>query len=424
MDAYGVMQGYIKKAKSLGARFIKSEVARIIRESNRVSRVETTTGEVIRAGIMVLCAGAWSSELAKTMDLELPVIPSPKMAFHVDPAVKFDYGLPFIFNPDGSWIRHESGKQIICGLDRGDAPGFTFDWDRQYFEEELWPRLHNRFNAFERLKLVRGWSGLFNLGHAAFFAVGAYTTAILNTTYKIPIIMLLPFSGIAAAAFALVVARPIIHLRGDYLCIVTVGLGEIVRIALINDIFGITGGANGIFGISRPEIFGWIIRKPHEFFYYIWFFVGLTIFIFNRLEYSRFGRALTYLREDKVAAESSGVDTAYYKLVAFVLGAGWAGMVGNIYASKMIIIAPESFSFWESVTILIIVILGGSGSIPGIILGAFLIIGLPEIFRDLAIARMLVFGAAMVLMMIFRDEGIIPPTQRRYELSNLTARKT
>ncbi len=295
------------------------------------------------------------------------------------------------------------------------------------------------------LNLIVGHTGLFNLGHAAFYAVGAYTAAILNTRFQIPILWLIPVCGLSAGLFAAMIARPIIHLRGDYLCIVTIGVGEIVRIALINDlsihlpawikgilirIFGlgildifnmlehlvITGGANGIFGISRPTLFGLIIRKPEQFFYLIWFLVALTVFLFDQLEKSRFGRALNYLRDDDVAAEGSGIDTSHYKLAVFVLGAAWAGMTGNIFAAKMTIIAPESFSFWESVVMFTLIILGGSGSIPGVILGAFLLVGLPEAFRGFANARMLVFGAAMVGMMIFRNQGILPPLPRTFSV--------
>jgi branched-chain amino acid transport system permease protein len=269
------------------------------------------------------------------------------------------------------------------------------------------------------LNLIVGHAGLFNLGHAAFFAIGAYTAAILNTVFGIPILWLLPASALAAGLFAAAVARPIVHLRGDYLCIVTIGVGEIVRIALINDIFGITGGSNGIFGISRPTVFGLAIRTPHEFFYLIGAFLLVTIILFYFLENSRFGRALNYLREDEVAAEGSGIPTARYKLGVFVLGAAWAGMVGLIFAAKMTIIAPESFSFWESVLMFTLIILGGSGSIPGVLLGAALIVGIPEVFRDLANARMLVFGAAMVAMMIFRTEGIIPQRPRVYRLEGI-----
>ncbi len=271
------------------------------------------------------------------------------------------------------------------------------------------------------LNLIVGHAGLFNLGHAAFYAMGAYTAAIVNTQLHIPVLWLIPLSGFTSGLFALLVARPIIHLRGDYLCIVTIGVGEIVRIALINNVFGITGGANGIFGIARPDLFGFVLRTPQHFFYLIWLFVAGTIVLFHLLEYSRFGRALNYLREDEVAAEGSGVDTAYYKLAAFVVGAAWAGMAGNLYAAKMTIISPESFTFWESVLMFAIVILGGAGSIPGVLLGSFLIVGLPEAFREFANARMLVFGAAMVIMMIFRTQGLLPPQPRTYDLERTPA---
>jgi branched-chain amino acid transport system permease protein len=264
------------------------------------------------------------------------------------------------------------------------------------------------------LNLIVGHAGLFNLGHAAFYAVGAYTAAILNTRFHVPVLWLLPACALSSGLFAAIIARPIIHLRGDYLCIVTIGVGEIVRIALLNNVFGITGGVNGIFGIDRPTIFGLLIRDPHAFFYLIWGFVAFTVFLFHRLENSRFGRALNYLREDEVAAEGSGIDVGHYKLASFVVGAAWAGMAGDIFAAKMTIISPESFSFWESVLMFTLVILGGSGSIPGVLLGAFLIAGLPEVFREFADARMLVFGAAMVGMMIFRTEGILPPRPRTY----------
>ncbi|PIE71149.1 MAG: branched-chain amino acid ABC transporter permease [Deltaproteobacteria bacterium] len=264
------------------------------------------------------------------------------------------------------------------------------------------------------LNLILGHAGLFHMGHAAFYAVGAYTTAIISTTWHIPVLWLFPLSGLTAGIFALIVARPIIHLRGDYLLIVTIGMVEIVRIALINDIFGITGGSNGIFGISRPMIFGYKIAKPHQFYYLIGSFLVVSIFLFRRLEASRFGRALNYIKADDVAAEGCGVNTAYYKLAAFVIGAVWAGMAGNIFAAKMTIIAPESFNFWESVILFTMVILGGSGSIPGVLLGAVIVIGLPELFREFASARMLVFGAAMVAMMIFRNKGILPPVPRTY----------
>ena len=290
-----------------------------------------------------------------------------------------------------------------------------------FFLNAYWTDVFNNVGLYAILALslnvILGHCGLFHMGHAAFYAIGAYTAAILNTMYGVPVLWLMPLAGILAGLFAMIVARPIIHLRGDYLLIVTIGIVEIVRIALINNVFDITGGANGIFGISRPSVFGFKISKPDQFFYLIWGFAALTIFLFMRLEHSRFGRALLYTKEDEVAAGGSGINVAQHKLVAFVIGAVWAGMCGTIYAAKMTIIAPESFSFAESVILFTIVILGGSGSIPGVILGSFLLVGLPEVFRGLAEYRMLVFGAAMVLMMIFRNQGLLPPGPKRYDVA-------
>lgn len=272
------------------------------------------------------------------------------------------------------------------------------------------------------LNIILGYGGMFHMGHAAFYAIGAYTTAIININYGVPVLLIMPAAGLAAGLFALLVARPIIHLRGDYLLIVTIGMVEIVRISLVNNVFGITGGANGIFGISSPSIFGYTINgivNPGQYFYLITAFLGATIIVFYLLEHSRFGRALKYLCSDDVAAEGSGINTAGYKLAAFVIGAVWAGMTGTLYAAKITFISPESFSFWESVLMFMIVILGGSGSIPGVILGAILIIGLPELFQGLQQYRLLIFGLALVIMMIFRPQGIIPPKPDTYPIDSL-----
>ena len=271
------------------------------------------------------------------------------------------------------------------------------------------------------LNVILGQAGIFHMGHAAFYAVGAYVTAILNTHYQIPILLLIPVAGAAAALFALIVARPIIHLRGDYLLIVTIGIVEIVRIALINDVFGLTGGANGIFGIARPELFGIKIRKAIQFYYLIWIMVGLTVLLFHWLSESRFGGALNCMKEDDTAAEGCGMDVAHLKLMAFVIGAFWAGMAGNLFAAKMTIISPSSFTFWESVVVFAVVILSG-GSQIGVLLGTFLIVALPEMFRDFASARMLVFGLAMMIMMVVRPQGLLPPSPRRYDVRRLLRR--
>lgn len=268
------------------------------------------------------------------------------------------------------------------------------------------------------LNVILGQAGIFHMGHAAFYAVGAYATAIGSTLFQLPILWLMPLSGVAAGIFALLVARPIIHLRGDYLLIVTIGIVEIVRIALINDVGGFTGGANGIFGIARPEIFGLRISKGIQFYYLVWGMVGVSVLLFAWLNRSRFGRALNYIKEDETAAAGSGINTAHYKLMAFVLGAFWAGMAGNLYAAKMTIIAPESFSFLESVVVFAVVILSG-GSQIGVLISTFLFIGLPELLRELSSARMLVFGLAMMVMMIWRPQGLLPPLPRRYDVRAL-----
>lgn len=264
------------------------------------------------------------------------------------------------------------------------------------------------------LNIILGQAGIFHMGHAAFYAVGAYTTAILNTQFQIPVLWLLPAAGAAAALFALLVARPIIHLRGDYLLIVTIGIVEIVRIALINDVFGLTGGANGIFGISRPSLFGMRIRSATQFYYLVWGMVGITVMLFWWLAHSRFGRALNCIKEDDVAAEGCGIHVAHMKLAAFVIGAFWAGLAGNLFAAKMTIISPGSFTFWESVVVFAVVILSG-GSHTGVLIGTFLIVGLPELFRELADARMLMFGLAMMIMMVVRPQGLLPPLPRLYD---------
>lgn len=263
------------------------------------------------------------------------------------------------------------------------------------------------------LNVILGQAGMFHMGHTAFYAVGAYVTAVLNTLYGIPVLWLLPVAGIAAGAFALLAARPIIHLRGDYLLIVTIGIVEIVRLTLINDVGGIFGGANGIFGISRPDLFGLRIVGGVQFYYFIWGLVGISALFFAWLAQSRFGRALNYIREDEVAANGCGINVPKYKLTAFTLGACWAGTAGNVLASRMTIITPEAFSFTESVVIFAVVILSG-GSQLGVLISTIIFIGLPEALREFSNTRMLLFGLAMMVMMIWRPQGLLPPAMHKY----------
>ena len=263
------------------------------------------------------------------------------------------------------------------------------------------------------LMLIVGYAGLFNLGHAAFYAVGAYVTAILSTRFGVPSLLLLPAAGLAAGLVGYLIARPIIHLRGDYLCVVTIGFGEIMRIALVNNPWGLTGGVNGIMGIPRPSLGFFAIHTVQQYYYFILIFIVLYVLVLRRLENSRIGRAWTCIREDDTAAEAMGIDTASLKLLAFVVGATGAGIAGNIYAAKMTVIAPGSFNFWESCVMFSIVVLGGTGSIPGVLAAALGMTALPELFRGFLRARMLVFGLAMVLMMIFRPQGLWPGARWR-----------
>jgi branched-chain amino acid transport system permease protein len=259
------------------------------------------------------------------------------------------------------------------------------------------------------LNVVLGEVGLFDLGHAGFYAIGAYTTAILNTMFGIPVLLLLPISALTAGLFAYLVCSPIIHLKGDYLCIVTIGMGEIIRMGLLNNPFGVTGGPNGVFGIDSPSLGGWlVIESSRQFYFYIWIVVALTIFGLIKLQDSRIGRAWNCIREDEIAAEANGINVRHYKLLAFVIGAALAGVAGNIFSTKLMIVSPESFSFMESCLLFCIVLIGGMGSIPGVLIGAAAISLFPEIFRPFAMYRMLIFGLVMILMMIFRPGGIWP----------------
>jgi branched-chain amino acid transport system permease protein len=262
------------------------------------------------------------------------------------------------------------------------------------------------------LNIVVGQAGLLNLGYVAFYAIGAYTYAILSTTIGLAFWPGLIAGALSASVFAVLLGMPTLRLRGDYFAIVTLGLGEITRI-ILNNLDSVTGGPNGISRISRPVIAGYALHTTLDFYYLILVILILTVFAMKRLMASRIGRAWIAIREDEIAAEAMGINTFRLKLLAFVLGSAWAGVAGVFFAAKMAFISPESFTFFESVMILCMVVLGGMGSIPGIILGALLLITLPEIFRDFQDYRMLAFGVALVLMMIFRPQGLLGTVKNR-----------
>lgn len=265
------------------------------------------------------------------------------------------------------------------------------------------------------LNIVVGLAGLLALGYIAFYAVGAYTFAILSTHFHLSFWLALPIGGMLAAIFGLLLGAPTLRLRGDYLAVVTLGFGEITRI-ILNNWDELTGGPNGIMGIGRPEIMGYKFHAPLAFYYLILIMAFLVAVGVKRLNESRIGRAWVAIREDEVAAEAMGIDTTRMKLLAFSLGAAIAGVAGVFYAAKMNFVSPESFTFLESIIILCMVVLGGIGSIPGVILGAVVLTVLPESLRKLQDYRMLFFGASMVVMMVFRPQGLLGSARRRLEL--------
>jgi branched-chain amino acid transport system permease protein len=266
------------------------------------------------------------------------------------------------------------------------------------------------------LNIVVGVAGLLDLGYVAFYAVGAYTYSLLNLHFGIGFWTALPLGALIAATFGILLGFPVLRLRGDYLAIVTLGFGEIIRLILENwNEF--SRGPSGIANIPRPGLFGleMTLDGAITYLYYLMILLVLfTVFVVNRLQNSRIGRAWFALREDEIACQAMGIDKTTTKLRAFALGATWAGMVGVIFAAKTTFVNPASFTFLESAIILCIVVLGGMGSIIGVILGALVLILLPEYLRAFSDYRMLVFGAVLVIMMVFRPQGIISNIRRTY----------
>jgi len=255
------------------------------------------------------------------------------------------------------------------------------------------------------LNVVVGFTGLLNLGFVAYYAIGAYSFALLNTRLGLGFWSALPLSVVITTAAGFVFAAPALRLKGDYLALVTLGFGEIVRITLNNwDSF--TKGPNGISGIDAPFFFGISLAPLSSFYYLVLFFVVLAVIVIRRVHASKIGRAWIALREDEIAASAMGIRSTQYKLYAVSFGAFWAGLAGCLFAAKMRFISPESFTFMESVLILSMVILGGLGSITGVIVGAVILVALPEALRDIQMYRMLALGAGIVLLMIFRPQGL------------------
>lgn len=256
--------------------------------------------------------------------------------------------------------------------------------------------------------IVLGRAGMFDMGHAVYFGVGAYVTAILSTRFDWPVLATWPLAVLAAALVGAVLAAPIVKLRGDYLLVATIGFNSIFVLALNNDLGHLTGGADGMFGIGVPSLAGWQLASQNAQFWLDWLAFAAVLWMIRNLDRSHLGRVLYYLKHDQLAATTLGVDARAYRVLAFALGAALAGFAGTLFATLMAAVSPGAFVFTESVTLFAIVLVGGQGSIPGVLLGTALMFVVPQAFRGFAQYRYFVFGIAMVVIMVLRPQGIWP----------------
>lgn len=273
------------------------------------------------------------------------------------------------------------------------------------------------------LNIVVGYAGLLDLGYVAFYAIGAYTMGVLSTTSpelgtaQMSFWASLPIAIGASVVAGIVLGVPVLNMRGDYLAIVTLGFGEIIRVlALSNWLRPYIGGAQGIIPIPRPVVFGMELDTFQSLYYVILAGCAIALFISWRLRDSRLGRAWMAMREDEDVAEAMGIDLVKTKLLAFATGAAFAGAAGAIFASQVSSIFPHSFQLLISINVLGLIIVGGIGSLPGVVVGSLFLVGLPEVLSELAEYRVLFYGAALVLVMLVRPEGLWPEATRKREL--------
>jgi branched-chain amino acid transport system permease protein len=271
------------------------------------------------------------------------------------------------------------------------------------------------------LNIVVGFAGLLDLGYVAFFGIGSYLYAFLASPHfgiHLPFLLALPIIIGATALSGVLIGAPTLRLRGDYLAIVTLGFGEITYLLLINldrPPLNITGGPNGIIAIDAPAFAGFVLTRNSQYYYLFLVTLLLVLGASARLRDSRIGWAWQAIREDELAARVMGINTTVAKLQAFAIGAAFAGIGGAFLASWQRSVFPDNFLFTESVNILAMVILGGMGNLPGVVLGAVLLVAFPEIFRDFQVYRMLVFGLLLMVLMIFRPNGLLAVQARREE---------
>ncbi len=256
------------------------------------------------------------------------------------------------------------------------------------------------------LNFVLGFAGQLSMGHSSFYGVGAYVTALLMVNFNVPFVIAFLASAVISGLFGFLLGMPTLRLKGDYLAIVTIGFGEIFRLILINWI-DVTRGPAGIPGVPRPSLFGLTLNSNIGFYFIILALAAFTVFLSSRILNSRLGQGFLAVRDDEVAAEAMGVNSTFLKILAFVLGAVIAGMAGSFFASFIGYVNPDNFTYMESVTILCMVVLGGLGSIPGVILGAITLTVLPEALRGIALYRYAIYGLLLIIMMIIRPGGLI-----------------
>lgn len=275
------------------------------------------------------------------------------------------------------------------------------------------------------LNVVTGYCGLLNLGHSTFFAAGAYAYALLNVRFGLSGWVCLPTSILCAAFLGLVLGSCVLRLRGDYLALVTLGFGEITRITL-NNMDSVTGGPNGL-NVAHPTIrlFSGVFEfgiQSRPYYYLTLLSVAATVIIVLRLGRSRIGRAWIAIKEDEVAAACMGIPAGNLKILAFSIGAAIAGLAGWLFAGKQGFVSPDSFDFITSIMVVSMLVLGGIGSVPGVLLGAAVLTFLPEFLRPLQEYRMFLFGAVMILMMLFRPQGLLGGVRTLEELKPETDR--
>lgn len=271
------------------------------------------------------------------------------------------------------------------------------------------------------LNIVVGFAGLLDLGYVAFFAIGAYTMGVLTSPelgfYSLTWWQALPFALVASFIAGLILGLPVLRLRGDYLAIVTLGFGEIVRLLVLSDwLRPYLGGTQGIQRIAQPQIGSFVFNTQDELYYLFLLGLGIVAFIAWRLKDSRLGRSWMALREDEDVAKAMGINHVTTKLLAFATGALFSGLAGTIFAAKLTSVYPHSMNFLVSINVLSLIIIGGMGSIPGVFVGALVLIAAPELLREFAEFRYLVYGALLVTMMLTRPEGLWPEERRRLEL--------